>query len=66
MTPILGWTKEIPTAQGWYWVKWMKGEKDESQIGMWYFDAGEYDTHQLKTRAELFYGPLVPPPEADE
>lgn len=57
------WTETIPTTAGWYWVKWNKGERDEGQIGMWYFDASDYDVHQLITRASLFYGPLTPPRE---
>lgn len=64
----LKWTPvpPAPTKEGWYWVKWKKGEMTVGQIGMFYFDASEYDTYQLSTRAEMFYGPLQTPPEDDE
>lgn len=55
------WTTTVPTEEGWYWVKWKKGERTREQIAMFYFDASEYDVHQLTTRAELYYGPLQPP-----
>lgn len=60
---ILKWTKEIPTTEGWYWVKWVKSDRNEAQVNLWYFDGSDYDIHQLTTRAESFYGPLTAPPD---
>lgn len=57
----LRWTNTVPTVQGWYWIKWNKGERDEGQVGLWFFDCSEWDVHQLRTRASRYYGPLQPP-----
>lgn len=55
------WTKEIPTEEGWYWVKY----KEEKLV--WFIDNNgdvynDYMMGKLSLKDDLeFYGPLEEP-----
>lgn len=60
------WTKEVPTVDGWYWVRVFGKFSDPCP---WLLDDGKWDDCGDKVEwpvsdadFTLFYGPIEPPP----
>lgn len=57
----LNWTKERPTKEGWYWLKWPGGDVEVVRLTVFYTDAEHTDRLSVLDNRTVWAGPIPMP-----